>query len=86
MSSLNKIARFILVIFSLSLIAELIWSTCVQGSVYYCSDEVGFGYLMPGEWVHDATVSKDFSEVTNSMSDPDLIREGWSEFYLWLYG
>ena len=56
----------------------------MEGQVYYCSDEAGFGYLIPGDWVHNPITSTDFSEITGSMSDPDLIREGWSEFYLWI--
>lgn len=60
------------------------WSSLVEGRLYYCSDETGFGYFHPGDWVHDPIVSEDFSERTGSMEDPDLIREGWSESLLWV--
>jgi len=72
--------------FLLSMIASFIWSASLEGEIYYCSDEVGFGfdYFLPGDWVHDPIISKDFSEITYSMEDPDLIREGWSQFYLWV--
>jgi len=81
---LNKITRFLVVLFLLTVLYSFIWGSTLEGEVYYSSDEDGFGYLLPGDWVHDPIVSKDFSEITGSMSDPDLIREGWSAFYLWL--
>ena len=84
MKNLNRIARFLLALFLLNLIAVLIWSSAVEGELYYCSDEIGFGYLAPGDWVHEPIVSRDFAEKTGSMEDPDLIREGWSETSLWL--
>ena len=80
----NVISRFMVLMFLLTVLSWFFWKTTLEGVVYHCSDEVGFGYLLPGDWVHDPIVSKDFSEITGSMGDPDLIREGWSVFYLWL--
>ena len=82
--NLNRIARFLLALFLLNLIAALVWSSAVDGEIYYCSDEIGFGYLAPGDWVHNPVTSSDFAEKTGTMEDPDLIREGWSETSLWL--
>ena len=80
---MKTIARFVAILTACLAVSVVCWDVLVKGNLYYCTDEVGFDFLSPGDWVHGdvATVSKINTEVT--MSEPDQILTGWSVDRLW---
>jgi len=70
------------------IVCTVIWEYQIDGKLYNCTDNVGFDFLHPGDWVHDfgghpvAVVNQ--VVVGRSMSEPDEIKTGWSIPRLWL--
>jgi len=62
------------------------WSLLASG-LYDCSDENMFGFLRPGDWVHEwnghPVVVVQQIIHGRSMSEPDTIKQGWSVTGLW---
>lgn len=85
----NRILKVLLkcavVVALLTIPLSIAWDASFPGKVYYCTDEVGPGYLMPGDWVHgELEVVEDVEAASSrTMSDPDVIRKGWSTGRLW---
>lgn len=71
----------------LSIPMSVIWEVNFPGKIYHCTDDVGFGYFLPGDWIHgDAeSLAEVRSATSRPMSEPDVIREGWSIGKLWLF-
>jgi hypothetical protein len=63
----------------------MLWDGVFPGRIYYCTDDAGLGYLRPGSWVHgEVEVVADVRAASSrTMSDPDVILEGWSVPKLW---
>lgn len=79
-----QIAKFLLCIVPLSLGLEVLWETQIAPHVYDCTDQVGFDYLIPGGWVHGKIATVPHVVHGRSMSEPDTVKEGWSEPRLWM--
>src|SRR3954468_15154178 len=63
------------------------WGTFVADHIYNCTDSLPgvFDYFRPGDWVH-AWKPVQFVDVVRSgrsMSEPDVIKKGWSVGALW---
>jgi hypothetical protein len=59
------------------------WERFVVGTLYACTDSVPFEFLHPGNWVHQP-VTVEAIVPARSMSEPDMIRSGWTITRLWL--
>lgn len=75
-------AAFLLSLLICTVVCTIAWGDFVDGKLYGCTDSVPFNFLSPGNWVHGnyETVPK---IVPRSMSEPDMIKEGWSVPKLW---
>ena len=82
---MKRAGRFLAGLFSATMVCALVWSLFVTDRLYHCTDAVpGFDYVIPGNWVHGdvATVTK--IRAGRSMSEPDVVKEGWSRNELWV--
>jgi len=75
--------KFTVVLPGLTVLLTIGWEVIFPGKIYYCTDEMGFGYLMPG-WVHGDLETLDQMPSARSMSEPDVIRSGWTPAMLWI--
>ena len=84
LSEMKTTIRFVVILAGCLAISVVCWDALVMGKLYYCTDEIGFDFLSPGDWVHGdvAFVSQIDSSVT--MSEPDQILAGWSGGRLWV--
>jgi hypothetical protein len=57
------------------------WDAFVNGKVYYCTDGGTLDFLFVGDWVHSPESVAQV--VPRSMSEPDEIKNGWSNTGLW---
>ncbi len=55
----------------------------IDGELYGCNDTIGFDILHNGDWIHADYVAVPKIIADHSMSDPDVIKEGWSVPKLW---
>src|SRR5450432_1147229 len=79
-------AKFVVVIFVMTIVCTVVWQSFVTDKLYNCTDPAWLDFLSPGDWVH----SHDGQPVAfvpvivgGSMSDPDTIKQGWSVARLW---
>jgi hypothetical protein len=71
----------------MTVVCTILWALLVTDELYHCTDDAGFpGYLAPGSWVHGNIAYVREINLHDTMSQPDSIREGWSEGALWLIG
>jgi hypothetical protein len=59
------------------------WDYIFPGRIYFCTDETGFGFWTPGEWVHGEVEYVPDIDTLRPMSEPDVIKAGWSLPGLW---
>lgn len=63
--------------------STILWEHFVNGLLYNCTDGTRFDFFFPGDWVHNPVLAEEI--VTNrTMSEPDLIKSGWTVTRLWL--
>ncbi|WP_035612787.1 hypothetical protein [Haloferula sp. BvORR071] len=65
-------------------VMAIAWEFIFPGRIYFCTDDVGFGFFTPGEWVHGSIEYVNKIDTLRSMSEPDVIKAGWSEGGLWI--
>jgi len=65
---------------------SIAWQMIFPGRIYYCTDAVGFEFLMPGSWVHgELEIVDDVQKASSrTMSEPDVILRGWTVGRLWM--
>ncbi|BCX47012.1 hypothetical protein HAHE_09200 [Haloferula helveola] len=63
---------------ALSIPLSIFWDATFPGKVYDCRDDNFFGYITPGSWVHGEIAYVDEIVPEASMSEPDVILNGWS--------
>lgn len=88
---IHRIGIFLLTLLGATIVATIVWDTLLVGRLYYCTDEIGLGYLSPGDWVHgDVLHTKDVAGLAratassdNPMGHRDLLDEHWSHQGLW---
>ena len=80
---LKSIAKFVIVLVVMTVIFSMIWGELITDRLYNCTDAVGFDYLQPGNWVHGQVAFVGHVLAGRSMSEPDIIKEGWSAAGLW---
>jgi len=81
------IAKFFFGFLVTTIVCTAVWQDVVNERLYDCTDAFGFDYWQPGNWVH----SSEGHPVAivhvivhhRSMSEPDTIKEGWSNTRLW---
>lgn len=77
-----KIAfKFLLPFSALTILSALLWQQFITNTLYHCTDSVGIDYFLPGHWVHNP-VSVTQVVPAASMSEPDIIKSGWSQIRL----
>ena len=87
---MRNIAKYLLkTAFALALLAipmSIAWDSSLPGKIYYCTDDVGLDYLIPGDWVHGEIEYVDdvCAAMSRSMSEPDVLLRGWSVGRLWI--
>jgi hypothetical protein len=87
---MRSIAKYLLkTVFALVLLAipmSIVWDSTLPGKIYYCTDDIGLDYLIPGNWVHGEIEYVDdvSAAMSRSMSEPDVLLRGWSVGRLWL--
>jgi hypothetical protein len=80
---LKSAVKFVIVLAVAMAVCAMIWGAFVTDTLYNCTDAVGFDYLQPGNWVHGHVAFVSHVAAGRSMSEPDTIKEGWSEAGLW---
>ncbi len=80
------LSKAILVFGSLVILMTIAWDLIFPGRIYYCTDEIGFDFLSPGDWVHgEFDIVSDVAVTTSrTMSEPDVLLEGWTIGSLWM--
>ena len=65
---------------------SIAWDAIFPGRIYFCTDEVGFDYFQPGDWIHGEFEFVDDVSTASSraMSNPDVILRGWTTGRLWI--
>jgi len=58
------------------------WEALIKNHIYNCTDDLPLDYLQPGQWVHHP-VTVPQVVAGRSMSEPDVILQGWSVLSLW---
>ncbi|MBN8458906.1 MAG: hypothetical protein J0M04_19075 [Verrucomicrobia bacterium] len=76
-------AKFLLVLAVLTAMCAIIWEFTLPGGVYDCTDEVGFDYLSPGDWVHGPIEYVEKIDTMRGMELPDTLKRGWTITGLW---
>ena len=79
----SRVLRWLIFLCILNIPLAVAWEVVFPGRIYDCTDYTGFGYLMPGNWVHDPIEYVDEVVTGRSMGEPDTIRRGWSVRGLW---
>jgi hypothetical protein len=88
--TMRNIAKYLLkTAFAWALLAipmSIAWDSTFPGKIYYCTDEIGLDFLMPGNWVHGEIEYVDdvSAAMSRSMNEPDVLLRGWSVGRLWL--
>lgn len=67
----------------MTVISTKVWEATVARYLYDCTDDLGCGYLTPGEWIHRPVKAVAAVVHGRSMSQPDTIRAGMSGADLW---
>jgi hypothetical protein len=62
----------------------ILWELTFAGRIYHCTDDTGFGFLTPGDWVHGQVATVTSIDVARPISEPDVILESWSQTKLWI--
>ena len=77
--------KFVIAMVLLTVLMTMAWGAIFPGRIYFCTDEVGFDYLSPGNWVHGTPeVVDDVRESSDrDMGQPDVILEGWTVPKIW---
>jgi hypothetical protein len=69
-----------------TIVVAIVWERLGAG-LYSCTDQIGFGYILPGSWVHTRSgyPIQEVAEISHRrpMSEPDTIKQGWSVAHLW---
>lgn len=85
---LKSAAKFAIVMIAMTTACTIVWQVFVAEHVYDCTDSVPGDFLRPGDWVHtlngSSIVSVQHVVHGRSMSEPDIIKSGWSIRDLWL--
>jgi len=71
----------IFVLFTIAL--TIAWDSYFPGRIYYCTDHVGLDYLQPGNWIHGSYETVAQVSTDRDMSEPDVIKSGWTMGILW---
>jgi hypothetical protein len=78
---IKSIAKFLIVWAAMTIASTIVWEY-VAGDLYDCADGGIPGYWTPGYWVHswDSHPVVAVPKVVHdrSMSEPDVIKQGWS--------
>ena len=81
------VAKFVVMMFVMTIFCTWAWETFLNGKVYSCTDGGGFDYWTPGDWVHVhhgyPVAVVDRIVPPHDMSDSDTIKSGWSKERLW---
>jgi len=80
---MKSLARFAIILVGFLAVSVVCWDALVMGKLYYCTDEIGFDFLSPGDWVHGEVITVPEIDKSVSMSEPDQILAGWSVARLW---
>ena len=81
-SFLKCIGKFVISMILTTIACTYIWGVAAD-SLYDCTDPGAFDYWSPGDWVHGHVVTVAHVVHTNSMNEPDTIKQGWSVKSLW---
>ena len=87
---MRSIAKYLLkTVFALVLLAipmSIAGDSPFPSTIYYCTDDIGLDYVIPGNWVHGEIEYVDdvSTAMSRSMSEPDVLLRGWSVGRLWL--
>ena len=75
--------KFLMVIALMTVLWTMLWSIALTHKVYDCTDEIGFDYLRPGQWVHGSIEYVEQIDPNRGMEQADTIKRGWTIDYLW---
>ena len=85
--SLVSAAVFVASLIATTFLCAIFWEGFVRPNLYDCTDPGFIDYFSPGDWVH-ASGGQPVAVVQHvvhgrSMSEPDMIKQGWSVAGLW---
>lgn len=83
MKTIVATIQFLLALMIMSMGWTVVWQYTLTGHVYDCTDEVGFDYLSPGDWVHGSIEYVDTIDTARGMECPDTLKRGWTTHHLW---
>jgi hypothetical protein len=77
--------KFVLSLVVMTIVCTLVWQETVAEWLYDCTDDNMLGFFRPGDWVHFYHGVVYVPKVVHdrSMSDPDVMKTGWSMTGLW---
>src|SRR5262245_40544881 len=79
---LLSIVVFIASLVAMAAICTVTWDSYLNGKVYDCTDGGSLDFWFPGHWVHHPVTVTHVAHG-RSMSEPDMIKLGWSMRRLW---
>ena len=83
---IKGIAKFSAALIGMTILSAIAWGY-VGERLYCCTDATGFGFLSPGNWVHNFSghpiVAVPNIDPDRSMDGADTIKQGWSIRKLW---
>ena len=83
MKTIAATIKFLLVLIIATIGWTVVWQNTLTGHVYDCTDEVGFDYLSPGDWVHGSIEYVDDIDTARGMDVADTLKRGWTVHHLW---
>lgn len=84
-STLTSSAKFVVSLAVMTIVCTVVWQETVAEWLYDCTDDNMLGFFRPGDWAHffHGVVYVPKVLHNRAMSDPDVIKEGWSMTGLW---
>jgi len=80
---MGRNATFVVLLLGCTIFCTFVWDKFIADKLYSCTDEVGFDFLQPGNWIHGNYITVPQIVTGRSMSEPDTIKQGWSMPMLW---
>jgi hypothetical protein len=75
--ALKIVGKFLVSLILTTIVCTAAWEV-VKERLYDCTDGFCLDYWQPGSWVHGHVAVVQHVAHHRSMSEPDIIREGWS--------
>jgi hypothetical protein len=83
MKTIISLIKFLVVLTIATIVWIVVWQCTLSGHVYDSTDDMGFDYFSPGDWVRGSIEYVDIIDTSRTMDMPDSIKKGWTTHHLW---